>query len=150
MAFVPKVKSKKTGPALSSYSKPAGPPKPVAGPGATPKPGQLVREGINYRDLSPGLQAQMAKQAGLVPDTPTLPPGVVTPQQSAMAEEANEEAKEPKAEEAKETPAQESKEDATEEVPEGHTAVKAHVRKLPISKVGRAKLRARGVTPSDE
>lgn len=147
----------KTGPPLASYAKAAGPPAPAKGPGATPKAGQLVREGINYKDVDPGLQAQMAKQAGLVPSSQQLPPGVVTPQQQSATAQANEEFGENPAEESKETSAQEDAEESAEtkakadlEVPKGHTAVAAHTRKLPISKVGRAKLKARGVTPSDE
>lgn len=123
------------GPSLKSY---AAPPAPAKGPGATPAPGQMVREGINYKDLAPDLQAQMAKQAGLVPDAPQLPPGVTTPEQESATETANEQ-------EGGETKAK-----ADLEVPQGHTAVTAHTRKLPISKTGRAKLKRRGVTPTDE
>ncbi len=141
-AIIARAKGPKTGPPapqpgpkLSSYAHPTPPAK---GPGATPAPGQLVREGINYKDLSPDLQSQMAKQAGLVPDAPQLPPGVTTPEQESATEAANEQ-------EGTETTAK-----ADLEVPKGHTAVAAHTRKLPMSKVGRAKLKARGVTPSDE
>lgn len=148
MAFLPK--PKKAGPAkqspigkqADSYGK-LTPPPVAAGPGAKPAAG-LVREGINYKDVDPGLQSQMAKQAGLVPSAPALPPGVVPPAQAEATEEANE----PKAEEAAETPAQEKTEQAAEEksksdleVPAGHTAVAAHTRSLPTSKVYAEKLK---------
>ncbi len=137
----PKLNRVKGGPPPSSYAKDVSAPKPPApakGPGPQPAPGQLVREGINYKDLSPSLQAQMAKQAGLVPDAPALPPGVTPPEQEAATESANEQE------------GMETKAKADLEVPHGHTAVSAHTRKLPMSKVGRAKLKRRGVTPSDE
>lgn len=166
-AIVAKARSKaagppapKSGPApkLSSYAQP----RPVApGPGPTPKPGQLVREGINYKDLPPELQDQMARQAGLTPQA-SLPPGVTTPAQQQQAAAlssripSHEEAGESPKEEASETPDEEAQEDNAEKAksdltpPPGHHAVAAHVRKNPVvSKMGAAKLRKRGVNISD-
>lgn len=112
-------------------------PPPVApGPGPKPSPGGMVREGINYKDVDSGLQAQMARQAGLTPSAPAPPPGVVPPGEAQLAEEANESAAQEK---------QEGAAGEAQEVPDGHTAVKAHTRKLPTSRKFAEKQRRRGL-----
>ena len=139
----------------------APPPSKVAPKAGPPSPSQVGTQGprlnINYKDLDPQEQDQAAKKAGLTPGPGALPPGVTTAAEQQMAASqklppaAEEKGEDPK-EEANETPDQEKAEmDADDQsknsipVPEKHHAVRAHVRKNPISAVGKQKLARRGV-----
>lgn len=132
----------------------AGPPKPGPSMSSYADKAQGPRTTINYKDLPPDEQDQLAKKAGLTPGPGPVPPGVVTPAQQAMAATQPVPAPVPKdaespSEDASETPDQEAAENQAKsdlEPPEGHHGVVAHVRKNPVvSKHGAEKLRRRGV-----